>query len=206
MITKIPEAQLCEAFDPMMFLPEKTLNIIGATENANPSCVAPAFVYIEGSHGKKFLCDFHYFYEINMTRSLANTGIGLPWESVQEFIIDERERVKETFAKDVTTTATLGHKCSIFSTHKPDLKCTAEALVKVTHIDDLKNKINFIKIIESDESNEFNSVFYCNFHFRKIYYRYYSHGVKYENLHHIIDERSRMNITIAQESLDLTCV
>jgi hypothetical protein len=203
MITKIPEKQVCEAFDPMMFLPEKTLNIIGATQIANPSCVAPAFVYIEGSHGKKFLCDFHYFYEMNMTRSRGNTNIGLPWESIQEFILDERERVKETFAKDVTSTMTLGHKCSVYSTHRTSLICTADALVHVIPKENITSKTNFTYTKTFDPEV---SVFYCNFHFRKNYYRYYSNGINYEDIHEILDERYRMNTTIAQEALDLTCV
>ena len=65
----IPQGQLCQAFDPMMYLPEKTLHIIDDPSKANTSCVAPAFVYLEGSRGKRFLCDYHYFYEKNMTES-----------------------------------------------------------------------------------------------------------------------------------------
>ena len=200
---RIPDGQICQAFDPMMFLPEKTLNIIGVNQNANSSCVAPAFVYIEGTHGKKFLCDYHYYYEMNMTRTRGNPNVGSPWESIQEYIVDERERVKDTFAKNVTTTETIGHKCSIFSTHKPSLVCTAEAFVKVTPTKYLEGKINFTK------TNNFNSntgIYYCSFHFRKNYYRYYSNGVRYEDVHEILDERSRMSITIAQESLNLECV
>jgi len=203
MITRIPEGQICQAFDPMMFLPEKTLNILGAEENANPSCLAPAFVYIEGSHGNKYLCDYHYFYEMNMTRTRGNPNVGLHWESIQKFIIDERERVKETFAKDVTSTMTLGHKCSVFSTHRPSLTCTADAFVHVMPTEKIPGKINFTY------TRTFNpevGVFYCNFHFRKNYYRYYSNGIKYEDIHKILDERYRMNTTIAQEAIDLTCV
>jgi hypothetical protein len=192
MITKIPQGQMCQAFDPMMFLPEKTMNIIGATENANPSCEAPAFVYLEGTHGKKFLCDFHYYYEINMTRTRANRSVGVSWESVQEFIIDERERVKDTFAKNITTTETLGNKCSIYSGHKKDLVCNADALVKVNQ--------------KTNDPNAKNSMFYCNFHFRKNYYRHYSNGVRFEDMYEILDERYRMKQTISEESLSLECV
>lgn len=192
MITTIPEGQSCQAFDPMMFLPEKTLNIIGVTQNANPSCEAPAFVYLEGTHGNKFLCDFHYYYEMNMTRTRANPNIGSPWEAIQEYIVDERERVKDTFAKGVVSEETLGHKCSIFSGHKKNLVCTADALVKVTQ--------------KTTGPNANDPIFYCNFHFRKNYYRYYSNGVKYEDVYEIVDERYRMIQTIAQESLSLECV
>lgn len=203
MITSIPDGQTCEAFDPMMFLPEKTLNIIGAKQNANPSCVAPAFVYIEGTHGKKFLCDYHYYYEMNMTRTRGNPNIGSPWESIQELIVDERERVKETFAKNVTTTLTLGHNCSIYSTHNPSLICTAEAFVHVKPKNKVDGEINFTY---TRTLNEKDGVFYCNFHFRKNYYRYYSNGVIYEDVHYILDERSRMTQSIAEESSSLQCV
>lgn len=203
MIKKIPEGQICQTFDPMMFLPEKTLNIIGATQNANPSCVAPAYVYIEGTHGKKFLCDYHYYYEMNMTRTQGNPEIGAKWGSIQEFFIDERERVKETFAKDIATTETLGQQCSIFGTHKPGLICTAEAFVKVTPTKFLEGRINFTKF---DDINKNIPIFYCNFHFRKNYYRYYSNQVIYEDIHEIVDERYRMTQTIADESESLKCV
>jgi hypothetical protein len=201
MINKIPENQICQAFDPMMFLPEKTLNIVGANQNANPSCVAPAFVYIDGTHGKKFLCDYHYYYEMNMTKTRGNPHIGSPWESIQEFIIDEREKVKETFAKNVNTNLTLGHKCSIFSTHKASLRCTADAFVYVTSKKKNEDQTNFPNTI-----NEKDGFFYCSFHFRKNYYRYYSNGVVYEDIHKIVDERYRMAQTIAEESLSLECV
>jgi hypothetical protein len=203
MIERIPANQICEAFDPMMFLPEKTLNIIGVTENANPSCLAPAFVYIEGTHGKKFLCDYHYYYEMNMTRTRRDESIGNPWESIQEFIIDERERIKDTFAKNVTTTLTLGHNCSIYSTHKPSLVCTAQAFVHVKPKHKINGKINFTY---TKTVNEKDGIFYCNFHFRKNYYRYYSNGVVYEDAHEILDERSRMTQTIAEEASSLQCV
>lgn len=201
MIDSIPEGQICQAFDPMMFLPEKTLNIIGVTENANTSCVAPAFVYVDGSHGKKFLCDFHYYYEINMTRdSNINSE---SWKDIQSFIIDEREKIKETFEKNVITTKTLGKKCSIFSTHRPELKCTGEAFVLVIPRGVVEGKINFTKGLDLDNSN---GIFYCNFHFRKNYYRYYSNGVVYEDSHEILDERYRMESTIAEESINLTSI
>lgn len=190
MITKIPEGQICQAFDPMMFLPEKTLHIIDVTKNANTSCVAPAFVYIEGSHGKKFLCDFHYYYEVNMTRDSSYKPRGESWEDIQEYIIDERERIKETFAKDVTTKITLGKKCHIGK--GSSLECVAEALVAVS------SKQQNIK--------NFWGAFYCNYHFRKNYYRFYSNGVIYEDIYDILDERYRMTMTIAEESLNVKAV
>jgi hypothetical protein len=190
MITSIPEGQMCQAFDPMMFLPEKTLHIIDVTQNANTSCVAPAFVYIEGSHGKKFLCDFHYYYEVNMTRDSGYRARGESWQDIQQYIVDEREKIKETFAKDVTTKITLGKKCHIGN--RSSLKCDAEAFVLVTR--------------KSQNFKGGGSTLYCNYHFRKNYYRFYSNGVVYEDLHDILDERYRMTMTIAEESLNIKAV
>ena len=195
MITEIPSGQICQAFDPMMYLPEKTSNIIIAGQMPNTSCVAPAFVYIEGVHGKRFLCDFHYHYEKNMTLS-SNSSAHL-WPHIESFKIDERERIKETFSKNVTTTETLGHKCSLSSTHNTKDSCTNDAFLKI---------IPRRKISEANNSYENPGFFYCNFHFRKNYYRYYSNGVKYEEVYHIIDERYRMSMTIIEESDSLTLV
>jgi hypothetical protein len=189
MITSIPEGQVCQAFDPMMYLPEKTLHIIDVTQNANTSCVAPAFVYIEGSHGKKFLCDFHYYYEVNMTRDSGYKVRADAWEDVQQYKIDEREKVKETFAKNVTTRITLGEKCSLGA--GTACECDAEALVRVS---------------KKDSHAETHGAFYCNFHFRKNYYRFYSNGIVYEDIYDILDERYRMEITIAEESLKLKAI
>jgi hypothetical protein len=51
-----------------------------------------------------------------------------------------------------------------------------------------------------------NILFYCNFHFRKTYYRYYSNGIIFEDRFKIIDERYRMAISIAEESDQLKMV
>lgn len=189
MITEIPNGQVCQAFDPMMFLPEKTFNIISTDQFPNTSCVAPAFVYIEGAHGKKFLCDFHYYYELNMTRDSCRHIGPNAWKKIQQYIVDEREKVKETFANNVTTKLTFGKKCQLGAGTK--YSCNSEALVCIN-----KKGSN----IETD------GFFYCNFHFRKNYYRYYSNGVRYEDLYEILDERYRMTSTIAEEALNLNCV
>jgi hypothetical protein len=189
MITSIPTDQVCQAFDPMMFLPEKTYNIIGSDQFPNTSCVAPAFVYIEGMHGKKFLCDFHYYYELNMTRdSLYKIG-SEAWKGIQNFIIDEREKIKDTFAKNISTSVTVGKKCELGYGTK--YSCKSDGLVC---------------IIKKDSNNGNDPFFYCNFHFRKNYYRYYSNGVIFEDVYNIVDERSRMTMTIAEEALNLNCV
>lgn len=55
--------QQCQAFDPMMLLESKAQQLSSELKRLSTSCVAPAYVYVEGSHGKKYLCDFHYIYE-----------------------------------------------------------------------------------------------------------------------------------------------
>ena len=114
----------------------------------------------------------------------------LSWPNIAKIVIDERERIKETFMKNVTTTETINAKCSIVSTHNLEEKCAADAFVKVK----MKN------------SNENNFIFYCNFHFRKNYYRYYSNNVVYENIYDIVDERYRMIDSIVEESEKINLV
>lgn len=201
MIEKIPENQKCQGFDPKMNLPMSILVRQNSSENANTSCFAPAFVYIEGMHGKKFLCDYHYHYEVYMTKG-GYLPKDVSWKNIQEFIIDERERVKDTFAKNVTTTETLGHMCSLINSYDVTSGCTLEAFVKVNPIKIVPNKINWT----SFGTNISDSIFYCNFHFRRTYYRYYNNGVVYEDYHNVLDERSRMKLTIAEEALSLTYV
>ena len=204
MITTIPEGQICQAFDPKMHFHPSVLKEQNATENANTSCLAPSFVYIEGSHGKKFLCDYHYHYEIYITKQ-GYSDPDSPWEDIQKFIIDERERVKETFAKNVTTTETVGHRCSLTNSFNTNSGCTADALIKIKPIKRAVGKINFTSV--QDWNNLSKDIFYCNFHFRREYYRYYNNGIVYEDFHQIVaDERSRMTSTIADEASRLTYI
>ena len=183
----IPENQTCQAFDPMMIMPEKTAHITKFLKKPSTSCVAPAYVYIEGTHGNKFLCDYHYHYEKFNGNYLDYDKNGLI-DKREIVLVDERERVKETFAKNITSTETLGKFCSIKSsrgrTTNTTNNCISEAFIKAT-----------------DKNG--NSVFFCNFHFRKIYYRYSSNGSNYEDFYDILDERYRMNTTIIEESLSL---
>lgn len=80
--------QACQAFDPMMLLEEK-ISGMGLTE-LSTSCKAPAYVYLEGMHGKKFLCDFHYKFEISAS----------PYDHVRikEVFVDGLDLITETFA------------------------------------------------------------------------------------------------------------
>jgi hypothetical protein len=155
MITKIPENQTCQAFDAMMIMPEKTAHITKFLKRPSTSCVAPAYVYIEGTHGNKFLCDYHYHYEKFNGNYIDYDKNGLI-DKRETVLIDERERVKETFVK------------------------------------------------ATDKNG--NSDFFCNFHFRKTYYRYSSNGSNYEDFYDILDERYRMTDTIVEESLNLKCI
>lgn len=204
MITKIPEGQICQAFDPKMHFSPSILKAQYTTQNANTSCLAPAFVYIEGSHGKKFLCDYHYHYEIYITKQ-GYSDPNSSWQDIHKFIIDERERVKDTFAKNVYTTETIGHKCSLINSFNTNYGCTADAFIKVRPTKRAMGKLNFTAV--DDWNNLPESIFYCNFHFRRTYYRYYNNGMVYEDFHEIVaDERSRMSFTIAEEVLHLTYV
>lgn len=202
----IPENQLCQVFDPMMYLPEKTLHIIDDPSKANTSCVAPAFVYLEGSRGKRFLCDYHYFYEKNMTESSTPNL----WKDIEKKIIDQRELIKQTFCKITNTKETAGKKCSMTVTgkHGPSeiyqlgLSCNSDAFIKTTpKYNSFKKYNDLILFYDKTKSN-----YYCNFHFRKYYYRYYSNGIVYEDMFDIVDERYRMDISIAQESENLSVV
>ena len=200
MITSIPDGQICQQFDAKMHLPSSTLEAHKVNENTTTSCVAPAFVYIEGTHGKKFLCDYHYYYEVNLVKN----GYLRPGENIQEFIIDETEKVKETFAKNIKTTETLGHKCEVFDSYKAGCQCTADAFVKVMPIKLVVGKVKLTTIKNINKISE--GIFYCNFHFRRNYYRHYSNGLVYEDFHKVIDERSRITMTIAEEVSKITCL
>jgi hypothetical protein len=94
-ITSIPEGQLCQAFDPMMTLEVK--NFFNDGRQMSTSCIAPAYVYLEGTRGKRFLCDFHYFYEKRITQVYSKSE----WAKVESFIYEELEKIKETFNKNV---------------------------------------------------------------------------------------------------------
>jgi len=204
MITSIPEGQMCQSFDPRMNKPEEVLERHKTKEQPNTSCVAPAYVYVEGKHGKKFLCDTHYFYEIYLNR-ITYAAPNHSWKEIQQYMVDERERVKETFAKNVTSTETVGHKCSLVNMYNVgNVGCTADALVKVTPTGKVVGKINFNSTFNPNDPYE--PVFYCNFHYRRIYYRFVSNGIVFEDFHQIVDERYRMTMTIDEEANRLTYI
>lgn len=173
MVSFIPEGQLCQAFDPMMILPEKTADIIDDPMKASTSCVAPAYTYLEGSRGKRFLCDFHYEYE----RSITSDRTPELWPAVAQIFIDNREDIQNTFSKHKNPRSVFG-KCW----------CDLEA---------------FVKLIPHDEYQ--GPSLFCNFHFRKFYYRHLSNRSMIVDKHFdIIDDRQFMNMTIKEEALKLT--
>jgi len=202
MITKIPEGQICQAFDPRMIMTNDVLRAHGVSEQPNTSCVAPAYVYVEGKHGKRFLCDTHYYYELFMNRQ-SYSAQGHSWEEITHFIIDETERVKETFAKNITSTETLGQECSLTNYfNKGNLGCTADALVKLNVMKIPTGVVNFISTLDPDNISK--DIFYCNFHFRRTYARYVNNGVVFEDYFKVLDERYRMTMTLAEEAARLT--
>lgn len=203
MITTIPQGQICQSFDPKMNLHPDVLKAHKVTQNANSSCLSQAYVYVEGKHGKKFLCDYHYYYELYMNKH-GYSAPGSSWEDIQQFIIDETEKVKETFAKNITSTETLGQKCSLINSFNKSHGCSADAFVKVNPTKMVSGKINFT--VFKDWKDISKDIFYCNFHFRREYNRYYNNGVVYEDYHKILDERSRMTFTLAEEAAKLTYV
>jgi len=163
-MTTIPKGQLCQAFDPMLILPEKTINICDPM-HANTSCICQAYVYVEGIHGKRFLCDYHYYYEYNINE--MRTPHLLP--QIFEYIIDEREKVKETFPLETETVKELG-ACW----------CGADSYVEVNSSGEIQ--------------------YFCNFHFRKLYYRYLLHGQNLYDNRQIHDQRFLIKHTIEEDS------
>lgn len=202
MINKIPENQICQAFDPRMIMTNEVLRNHGDAHQPNTSCIAPAYVYVEGKHGKRFLCDTHYYYEIFMNKQSYSTQ-GHSWKEIAQFIIDETERVKETFAKNITSTETLGHQCSLTNYfNKGNLGCTADALVKINVMKIPAGVVNFISTLDPDNISK--DIFYCNFHFRRTYSRYVNNGIVFEDYFKVLDERYRMTMTLAEEAARLT--
>lgn len=178
MIIDIPKGQLCQAFDPMIILPVKTLelNIPKLTENTG--CVCPAYVYMEGIHGKRFLCDFHFAYEKDIVMERTPND----WPKISEYLINKLEDIAETFAKDPGTKPQLLNK-----------KCTNEGC-------NLSGYVSCINI------ENIETVF-CNFHYRKKYYRFLSNNLDFLKRSNIfIDERYRMPYSVEEEILMLTYI
>lgn len=175
MIVEIPEGQICQAFDALMVIPEKVSEILEDTSKANTSCVCPAYVYMEGSHGKRFLCDYHFTIEKEITKHQTPSL----WPGISQYILNNIEDVKKTFSSDTSKDPQL-----------INAKCTnhgCEALA-------------YVRCIRNQGATED----YCNFHYRKKYYRYLSNGVPLETKYTIIDERYRMELSVQEEIESLT--
>lgn len=86
--------QTCQAFDPMMLLENKAEQMQPGLKRLKTSCVAPAYAYIEGAHGKKYLCDFHYIYEKS---TLTEPEI----QKVFALEIENFQLITETFPKEL---------------------------------------------------------------------------------------------------------
>ena len=175
MTRSIPEDQICQSFDPMMILPEKTDYIIKNPLKANTSCVAPASVYISGSRGQRFLCDYHFHYEKDITTIRTPDA----WKDIARFVIDERELIRETFP-DIIGESVLDtfSKCW----------CGYDSLVCATRHDNG------------------HKTFFCNFHYRKLFYRYLSNGRQMTEDYDILDERIMMKLSIIEEAERLTLI
>jgi hypothetical protein len=165
----ISKDQKCQAFDPMLIFPEKTHGIIKNPMKANTSCFAPASVFIEGIHGSRYLCDYHYQFE----KSITMCRTPHLWPFIANKVVDKRSQIKETFKKNTKTDETSNSFCW----------CKKQA---------------FVKIIDKKDNKSVS--FFCNFHFRKFYYRNYSNYVIFEDVYQIIDERSKMTMSIIEEA------
>ena len=173
MITSIPDGQICQAFDPMVILPGKIDQVLRRRGKENTSCLAPAYVYIEGSHGKRFLCDFHYFYE----KQMVEPRMPEQWSDIETYIVDELDSILDTFGEpdpafDITS---LGN-----------CWCGQPAHLR-------------IEPLPGKHVADFNL---CNFHYRKTAYRYLSNGTDILTLYKLIDARKLFNITSIREEAD----
>jgi hypothetical protein len=178
MIIDIPKNQLCQAFDPMLIILEKTfeLNIPVMTENTG--CVCPAYIYTEGIHGKRFLCDFHFAYEKDIVMERTPND----WPKICEYMVNKLENIAETFAEDPGTEPQLLNK-----------KCSSDGC----------ELFGYVASINSEK----HEIIFCNFHFRKKYYRFLSNNIDLIKLSvKIIDERYRMPYSVEEEMLLLTSI
>jgi hypothetical protein len=178
MIIDIPKGQLCQAFDPMIILPAKTLELNIPKMTENTGCVCPAYLYMEGMHGKRFLCDFHFAYEKDIVMERTPDD----WPKICEYLINNLKEIAETFAKDPgTEPQLLNKKCS-------NERCNLSGYVSCINIENIETV-------------------FCNFHYRKKYYRFLSNNINLLKRSDIfIDERYRMPYSVEEEILMLTYI
>tara|TARA_B110000503_G_scaffold24933_1_gene39297 strand:- start:17866 stop:18414 length:549 start_codon:yes stop_codon:yes gene_type:complete len=138
---------ICQAFDPLMVITTKAKDIDESLEFLNPSCLATAYVYVDGSHGTRMLCDFHYASEHTFVGNHDESKI----ESVFATVVHDLEKIKDTFEQSPDLTVIVDNITECY--------CGREPFVFL--IDDLSNKA-------------FQGM--CNFHYRKSNNRYLSNG------------------------------
>ncbi len=101
------------------------------------------------------------------------------WDKIATILIDERELIRNTFPKIIGagSSDTFG-KCW----------CGYRSLVKIVRHDDK------------------SSTFFCNFHYRKLFFRYLSNGRHLEEDYSIIDEREKLEMSVSEEAEQLTLI
>lgn len=159
----IPSGQVCQAFDSMMTLDFKSRD--AGVSHANPYCVAPAYYYVFGINGERFLCDFHFHLE--QRGPLGSTTHHKRSEYIS-YVYSNAESILETFGEPPADP-------------KPDVDCYCgkEALVF------------------------FGAKSYCNFHFRKHYYRMEANGHDISKALETIKDYRRNYITSIEDDYSL---
>lgn len=153
----------CQAFDPLMLIEEKAAGIIPGAHRLNTSCASPSYVYVSGSHGNKFLCDFHYVLEMSAEKSWSLEQ----YEKVFAFVYSELSDIFYTFADAPEERP-----------NRPEgLSCWCGVDAYVFHRDRYSLKIE---------------ASFCNFHHRKHYYRSLSNGIDLYEKFIIDDYRKQM--------------
>ena len=98
---------LCQAFDPLMLIEGKANDIIPGSTRINTSCKAPAYVFVDGAHGARYLCDFHFAIE----RSSEYGYDGIHALSVFKLTVLGLEKIKETFPTTLPEEDKPSNKC-----------------------------------------------------------------------------------------------
>jgi len=174
------ENNICQAFDPIMIFDAKAEDLKPYPEfngALNVSCLTQAYVYIEGIHGKRFLCDYHYAYE----KDIVTVRTPEKWKRVCQVFINNLEEIKNTF-----------NEFNNLQTISDDKRCWCKAQAYV--------------LIDSKKYPNKNIIYMCNFHFRKSIMRHHSNNISINKYYNIIDERQRMTVGIEQEIEQLTII
>lgn len=152
----------CQAFDSLMLCEKKSRELFLEDGHVlSTSCSAPAYSYISGSHGSKFLCDFHYAFEA-MGNVLATKDTNL----------FDFELIKNTFGQLPDKEMPQGIACW----------CGADAYL----------------FYYNQKTGELMQGA-CNFHYRKMLYRFLENGIDFLNTYDILDYRKLMTTSILEE-------